>query len=74
MSLQATLPNDEAPVVGGFEEMGLRETTLAALARVGYTAPSPIQQALVALAVTGPRSRRATSPWGSPRSPGSPSR
>src|SRR5205807_6445866 len=41
------------PVAGGFDGMGLRETTLAALARVGYTSPSPIQAALIASAVTG---------------------
>ncbi len=47
------MPQEETPVVGGFDGMGLRETTLAALARMGYSDPSPIQAALIALAVTG---------------------
>lgn len=56
--MQTTTPqheNDNTPVEaeGGFDEMGLRETTLAALARAGYKAPSPIQAQLVAHAVAG---------------------
>jgi ATP-dependent RNA helicase DeaD len=53
LSLQTIMPQEETPVVGGFDEMGLRETTLAALARMGYSEPSPIQAALIAPAVTG---------------------
>src|SRR5689334_25374190 len=44
---------EETPVVGGFDEMGLRETTRAALARMGYSEPSPIQAALIAPALAG---------------------
>ncbi len=51
--MQTTMPQEETPVVGGFEAMGLRPTTLAALARIGYTDPSPIQAELIAKAVAG---------------------
>ncbi len=53
--MQATTIENEqdAPTSGGFEDMGLRATTLAALARMGYTEPSPIQAQLIASAVAG---------------------
>jgi ATP-dependent RNA helicase DeaD len=43
----------DAPALGGFEAMGLRGTTLAALERVGYREPSPIQARMIAPAVAG---------------------
>ena len=44
---------DAPPTDGGFDNMGLSETTLAALVKVGYLAPSPIQAELIAQAVLG---------------------
>ena len=46
-----TIPEATAPE--GFGHLGLRETTLAALVRVGYRAPSPIQEQLIAPAMAG---------------------
>jgi ATP-dependent RNA helicase DeaD len=48
-----TQQDQDAPAAGGFDEMGLRESTLAALVRIGYTEPSPIQEQLVAHGVAG---------------------
>jgi ATP-dependent RNA helicase DeaD len=58
LSLQTTTmktvePQEDAPASGGFDEMGLRETTRAALVRAGYQEPSPIQAGMIALAVSG---------------------
>jgi ATP-dependent RNA helicase DeaD len=47
------IPQEETPVHGGFEEMGLSETTRAALARAGFKGPSPIQAEMIAPAVAG---------------------
>ncbi|GAC1449568.1 MAG: DEAD/DEAH box helicase [Isosphaeraceae bacterium] len=51
--MQTTIPVQDAPETGGFEEMGLRETTRTALARIGYHEPSPIQSRMIASAVAG---------------------
>src|SRR4051794_7592877 len=48
-----TMTNEEALITSGFEEMGLRDTTLAALGRMGLVTPSPIQANLVPPAVAG---------------------
>lgn len=52
-SLQTTTIEQDAPATGGFETMGLRDVTLAALARAGYREPSPIQAGMIASAVAG---------------------
>ncbi len=44
---------DETAVQGTFNDMGLRESTLSALARMGFTVPSPIQAGLIEHAVAG---------------------
>ena len=44
---------DEAAVVAGFSQWPLRETTLNALAKMGFTEPSPIQTHLVGAALEG---------------------
>jgi len=46
-------PLQEATTPEGFGHLGLKEVTLAALARVGYRAPSPIQEQLIAPAIAG---------------------
>lgn len=51
--MQTTMTEQETPAQAGFDEMGLSDTTLAALARVGYETPSPIQARLIASAVAG---------------------
>ena len=48
-----TTEEQETPVLAGFGEMGLRDSTLAALARAQYREPSPIQARLIAPAVAG---------------------
>jgi len=59
LSLQTSTlqPSDQAESppepTSGFEGLGLRPTTLAALALVGYHTPSPIQAELIAPAVAG---------------------
>ena len=43
----------EEPRLGGFHDLGLNPEVLAALGRIGYTDPTPIQAALIPEAVAG---------------------
>ncbi|MGE3820552.1 MAG: DEAD/DEAH box helicase, partial [Isosphaeraceae bacterium] len=56
MSALIELPKSETvttTAVGGFDHMNLRPTTLAALRRMGYQQPSPIQAQLITPALAG---------------------
>jgi ATP-dependent RNA helicase DeaD len=47
------MTDEGSPADPGFEGMGLSETTLAAVARMGYKTPSPIQAGLIVSAIAG---------------------
>ena len=48
-----TTASVEEPRLGGFHDLGLNPDVLAALGRVGYTDPTPIQAALIPEALAG---------------------
>ena len=47
------LTDDMEPVPARFEDLGLSETSLAVLRKIGFVAPSPIQSAFIPIALTG---------------------
>ena len=47
------LTDDMEPVSARFEDLGLSETSLAVLRKIGFLAPSPIQSAFIPIALTG---------------------
>jgi ATP-dependent RNA helicase DeaD len=46
-------PGGDSSDAGGFEELGLSKVTLAAVARAGYTNPTPVQAGLIPRALAG---------------------
>lgn len=47
------MTDDVEPVPARFEDLGLSETSLAVLRKIGFQAPSPIQSAFIPIALTG---------------------
>ena len=53
LSLSTMIQEEEALTEGGFASLNLRETTVAALDRAGFSEPSPIQAGMIAHALAG---------------------
>jgi len=47
------LSDDQQPIANRFEELGLSDSTLAVIRKVGFDTPSPIQAAFIPVAISG---------------------